>query len=285
MSIAADLHCHTTISDGSDTIPQVIAAAHEAGLQYIAVTNHDTTKGLLQAYREGKTQGITVIGGIEISAFDFKRNRKVHILGYGLQEDSPYLQALCNPLLRARNLLSHEQLAVLREHGYPVTAQEADYYSTDSGVLYKQHIMQVLVDKGMTDSVYSDLYYRVFKNGGIVSRDICYVDAADAVDAVQKDGGYAVLAHPGQLDSWDLVPELAEKGLAGIEKYHPDHTGADCLRAQELAEQYGLFVTGGSDYHGKFSKKPVCIGAYGCSEEEMNFFYKWQAEKPAGRKK
>ena len=95
-----------------------------------------------------------------------------------------------------------------------------------------------------------------FKDGGICDRDIAYVDVRDAVRAIAEDGGMPVLAHPGQQDSYDLVPSLAACGLAGIERHHPDHTPADHARCTQLAERYNLVCTSGSDYHGRFGSIP-----------------------------
>ena len=112
--------------------------------------------------------------------------------------------------------------------------------------------MDALTDEPFTSADYRTLYRSLFKNGGICDRDIEYVDARDAVRAIVEDGGVAVLAHPGQLDSYDLLPDLVDCGLGGIERFHPDHTAADHARCADLAERYNLLCTGGSDYHGRF---------------------------------
>ena len=125
-----------------------------------------------------------------------------------------------------------------------------------STALYKQHIMAALTDEPYVSAAYRALYRSLFKNGGICDRDIAYVDARDAVTAIVEDGGLAVLAHPGQLDSYDMVPALAECGLGGIERFHPDHTPIDHARCANVAERYGLICTGGSDYHGRFGGIP-----------------------------
>lgn len=97
----------------------------------------------------------------------------------------------------------------------------------------------------------------LFKGGGIAQRDIEYVDMRDAVAAIAADGGLPVLAHPGQFDNYEALPALVDAGLAGIEKYHPDHDYRDTQLCEELAARYSLFCTGGSDYHGRFGKVPV----------------------------
>ena len=121
-----------------------------------------------------------------------------------------------------------------------------------SGVIYKQHIMHCLIDDHFTTPLYQELYRTLFKGDGICARDIEYVDAVDAVRAIKADNGFAVLAHPGQLDSYDLIPELVRNGLDGIERNHFDHSREDRRKVDQYANEYGLFQTGGSDFHGDY---------------------------------
>ncbi len=256
----ADLHTHSTMSDGSCTFEELCRQAVDAGLTHFAVTNHDTTRGIDEAQRAGEAADVRVIGGIEVSAYDFDRRRKVHVLGLGLSEDSPALAKLCAPTLAARDANTRWQLDRIVEAGYEVDRAVFERLASASTCAYKQHIMAALTSEPYGAPEYRALYRSLFKGGGVADRDIRYVDARDAVRAIVADGGYPVLAHPGQLDSWDFVPELVACGLAGIEKFHHDHGPADEARAQDLAERFGLFVTAGSDYHGAFGK-PDSIGA------------------------
>lgn len=255
----SDMHVHTTASDGSDTFAEVLMMAIDQRVDRIAFTNHDTTRGLAEAAELGERFGIRVVGGIEVSAYDFGRDRKVHVLGYGLDEGSPVLGALCGPTLDARRANTLWQLDQLVFHGYAVDIERALNLGSASTCLYKQHLMAALTDEPFTSGAYRELYRGLFKGGGICDRDIAYVDARDAVCAIVEDGGVAVLAHPGQLDSYDLVPALVDCGLMGIERNHPDHTRADRARCDALAERFGLVRTGGSDYHGVFGAVP-CVG-------------------------
>lgn len=251
-----DLHVHSTMSDGSDTFEQVLEQAAQRGVERLAFTNHDTTVGLTAARELGERLGVQVVGGIEVSAYDFERGRKVHILGLGVEEGAPALAALCGSTLERRHANSLWQLDRLVEAGYEVDVERALELGRASTCLYKQHLMAALTSEPYPSAAYRTLYRSLFKNGGICDRDIDYVDARDAVRVVVEDGGLAVLAHPGQLDSYDLLPDLVECGLGGIERFHPDHTLADHARCAELAVRYRLVCTGGSDYHGKFGRVP-----------------------------
>lgn len=267
-----DLHIHTDISDGSYNIEDILNMAKKNELTHIAITNHDTVKGLDEAIKLGEKQNIKVIPGIEISAYDFKNNRKVHILGYNFNLEGNNITKLCEPILKARDENSRWQIQKLIENGFDINVKAVEEKSLNSTAIYKQHIMQVLVDKDYTSEIYSELYKRVFKNNGICARDIKYVNAVDAVKAIKNDGGLAVLAHPGQLNSYDMIPELVDNGLDGIEINHHDHTAKDIEITNEYAEKYNLFLTGGTDFHGRYGNIPIAIGDITCPEDVLTIF-------------
>lgn len=247
-----DLHMHSTYSDGSDTLERLFERAKQKGLTHISVVDHDTTSHVRPAKRLAETFGITFIPGIEISAYDFKRNRKVHILGYDFHDETPNIDELCKPLLQRRHLHSLWQLEQIQRAGIKVTLDHVMDHVTDGGILYKQHIMDALIDAPYTSVDYKTLYKSLFKGGGVASGDIRYVDAFKAVKAICADGGYAVVAHPGQLDSFDITEELVSVGLSGIEKIHPDHDMEQVSRIVKIANKHNLFLTGGTDYHGRY---------------------------------
>lgn len=255
-AFSADLHVHSTVSDGSDSAAEILADAAARGLTHAALTNHDTTRGLDEAAAAGLCAGVQVVGGVEISAYDAVRGRKVHVVGLGLCEKSRAVEALCAQTLIRRDANSRWQLDRLLDAGYELDCAFVLQLAQASGVLYKQHIMAGLTSAPFGSDAYTALYRSLFKGDGICARDIAYVDARDAVAAVVADGGYAVLAHPGQLDSWDIVPDLVSCGLSGIEAAHPDHDARDERRARDTAEAHGLFCTAGSDYHGRFGAPP-----------------------------
>lgn len=254
--ICVDLHVHTTVSDGSDTFAEVLSQAKEQGITHLAFTNHDTTAGLDEAITLGAVFGIEVIGGVEISAWDSEHERKVHILGYGLTTESPAVEKLCIPLLKRRDVTTRWQLDRLLGKEYPIDEDKIQAYASASEALYKQHLMAELTDEPYGSEIYQNLYRLLFKGNGLCARDIEYVDARDAVRAIVSDDGVAVLAHPGQLDSYAPVENLVDCGLCGIEKYHPDHGPEDWARCDMLADRFNLVRTAGSDYHGRFGRIP-----------------------------
>ena len=267
-----DLHVHTRISDGSYNTRKILELAKQKGLTHIGITNHDTVVGIEEAIKLGNEIGVKVIPGIEISAYDFKRKRKVHILGYNFNLEAPNITKLCKPILIKRNRNSKVQMERLIYEGYDIDIKYINELSKESKVIYKQHIMDALIQKHYTDSIYSNLYRRLFKNNGICAMDIEYVDYKDAVLSIIEDGGKAVLAHPAQYDSYDIIEDLVSNGLWGIEVNHHCHSEEDRKRIIKIAKENNLVLTGGTDFHGKYNEKNVELGEFICPEETLKFF-------------
>jgi fructose-1,6-bisphosphatase/inositol monophosphatase family enzyme/predicted metal-dependent phosphoesterase TrpH len=226
--------------------------ARERGLDYIGIVDHDLADGLEDAMELGLELGVAVVPGIEISAYDRKRGRKAHLLGFRLAAPAVHVRELCEPMLKARDARTREQVAVLAAAGYPVSLPEVIDAAGEAKVLYKQHIMSVLVRKGVASSYFGAEYRELFGPGGLCAGDIRYADAFDALRAIRADGGVAILAHPGQLDSWELLDELLAAGLDGVELYHESHSLQDHAKVLERTRAWpGLVLAGGSDDHGE----------------------------------
>ncbi|HLR68902.1 PHP domain-containing protein [Virgibacillus alimentarius] len=250
----ADLHVHSNYSDGSDSIKKVMQRARENGVTQISFVDHDTVDGLNEAFELGQKYGMEVVPGVEISAYDFRRNRKVHILGYHYRTDAPHIKKLCQPLLERRHAHSLWQVEQIQAAGYALNKDKIIETAKPSQTVYKQHIMKHLSSPPYPSTAYQQLYKGLFKGNGVASGDIEYVDAFEAVRVISADGGIAVVAHPGQLDSYEIIPELIDVGLKGIERNHHDHTEEDHQKVELLAKRYNLMLTGGTDYHGSFGK-------------------------------
>ncbi len=259
----ADLHIHSTVSDGSFTIPEILERGRQKGLDILAITDHDTLSHWDQIPED---PDLTVIPGIEISAFDYGENLRVHILGYGIR-DRKTVEAFVRPLLEARHENSVRQIEILKKHGWNI--EEEKLQRVDGRFIYKQHIMEYLVRTGQVSGMFGDFYRNVFKNGGICDFDIRYLDSCEAVRVVKEAGGLAVLAHSGQQQNFALIPKLVRSGLAGLELNHPANSEKDKKIISEYAERYGLFLTGGSDFHGKYEKNSADIGEFLSEEGSM----------------
>lgn len=267
-----DLHVHTKISDNSLNYDEVIRLAKRKEISYLAITDHDTTKGLQEAITLGQEIGVNIVPGIEISAYDYQRNKRAHILGLFIEPGHPALNLLCASLVHSRNQASYEMVRKVVAAGYEISWKDVQKYQGGTGV-YKQHIMHALLDKGYCDKIYCDLYKKLFSRGssfdpqGIAYIQLEYVDAQDAIRVVREAGGIAVLAHPGQLSNFEAIDEWVGLGLEGIEVYHPNHNEEDRKMSRQYAQKHNLIMTGGSDFHGFYAEKPVELGCHELDEE------------------
>lgn len=270
-----DLHCHSTFSDGSYGVGDLVGMARKLGIAALAVTDHDSLSQLSEVRRLSRELGYPVLAGVEASAFDRARGRKVHVLAFGLEatpDGSGPLERVVSETLAARVANTLWQAWTLERAGVghggrPLSMGAVLEAARGSTGVYKQHVMEALCGLDYTDGAYQELYVRLFKKGGLACRDIEYPDAAEVVRAIREQGGTAVLAHPGQTCTWEAIPELVAAGLEGIEAFHPDHGDGDVGLALCAAREFGLFVTGGSDYHGRFGA-PASLGAGFVTPEE-----------------
>ncbi|KPU42585.1 inositol-1-monophosphatase [Oxobacter pfennigii] len=269
----ADLHVHTDISDGSESFKEIIIKAKDNGITHVGITNHDTVRCLKEAIEYGKMTGVKVIPGIEISACDSVKNKKVHILGYNFNLEGENIKKLCDAVLIRRQANSIRQINNLIRYGYDIDLERIFKNAKVSGIVYKQHIMTGLTDRNYSHPSFRELYEKLFKNRGICDMDIEYADVYEAVRAVKSDGGIAVLAHPGQLDSYYLIESLVDAGLDGIELYHEDHDEEDVERVLYYGRKHGLILTGGSDYHGCYGTE-IKVGDINSPENYLHHFDK-----------
>lgn len=252
----ADLHIHTTASDGLLTPEQVVQAAHEQGIDVIAITDHDTVEGIAQAAKEAEKYGITVIGGVELSA---EHEPEIHILGYDVDPFHPKLVDLLEQTREQRRLRDEVMLQQLQDQGLPIT-NEMVMELARGGVVGRPHFARALVDIGAANSM-TQAFEKYLLPGcvGYVSR--IRPSAHACITAIRAAGGMAVLAHPRLLgllpyELERLIEALTHKGLQGIEAYSPGNRPGETRRFERLAMRYHLFVTGGSDYHGP--SRPLC---------------------------
>lgn len=248
----ADLHVHSTYSDGSDSVDEVLEQASRHGVNQISFVDHDSVAGWPEIQMLGEKYGVEVIPGIELSAYDFRRDRKVHVLGYDYHPDAPNIKAVCQPTVQQRQAHSLWQMEQINAAGFDLDIAVIRQTAKPSTTIYKQHIMKHLTKAAYSSAEYKQLYKLLFKGSGVASGDIVYMDAFVAVKAIVADGGLAVVAHPGQLNSYDIIQELVKTGLGGIERNHPDHKPLDHQKVEEIAKNYNLVITGGTDYHGSF---------------------------------
>ncbi len=257
-----DLHCHSTASDGALAPRDVVRAAHDAGLTGLALTDHDTVAGCADAQDEAHILGIDFICGIEISC-EYPRPGTLHLLGYGVDPQSPILHDLTRRLIAGRSERNVKIIAALREQGVAITLDEV-LDQSKGGTVGRPHFASILLRKGYVSSV-TEAFKKYLGQTGTAYADKETVSARQAIEMIRQSGGLPVLAHPVQLkkDNFgqltNAVKELVDYGLAGIEVIHSDHREMLIDQLIELANRYDLLPTGGSDFHGS-SKPHVRLG-------------------------
>jgi len=246
-----DLHSHTTESDGTLTPQELVEAAVKAGLEALAITDHDTFAGFDQAATNGAAGALELICGIELST-KF-RNRSVHLLAYFLdnrpsQEFRDWIQHLQD----ARHRRNRELVAKLQGQGFNLTLDEV--YRLGGTLPGRPHFATILVSKGYFPSIQQAFDECLSETGNCyISRD--EPSFTEAVRRVNESRGFPSLPHPIRVSRDPRVlerylREMRELGLRGIEVYHSDHSAADTELHRDLATRLGLAMTGGSDFHG-----------------------------------
>jgi hypothetical protein len=272
--VRIDLHTHSTASDGTSDPAELVREAAEAGLDVVALTDHDTTSGWAAAI-EALPPGLTLVPGAELScrwygadpsgaatAGQFDPPISLHMLAYLFDPAEPELVAEMARVRQGRETRAERMVELLRAGGLDVTWDEIQG-NASGGTVGRPHLAQALIRRGLVNTV-SEAFapewlgerYRLPKPDTDVFR---------AVALVQQAGGVAVFAHPrasmrGRIVPDSLIEELAAVGLFGLEVDHADHSPEERVHVRALAERLGLVATGSSDFHG--TNKTVKLGAH-----------------------
>jgi 3',5'-nucleoside bisphosphate phosphatase len=246
-----DLHTHSLASDGTQSPAGVVAAAAEAELDVLALTDHDTTKGWNEAADAAALHGIALVRGIEISCQH--EGVSIHLLGYLQDPESP---GLLEELQRSRQgrWTRVQRMVKLLSRDLDLGWDDVLEHVDPGATLGRPHIADALVAKGIVasrDQAFADYLY----TGSPYFAPHYAPDPVRAVRLLREAGGVAVMAHPfasrrGRVVDDSVIEAMAEAGMAGLEVNHRDHSGKEVRRGLDLAESLGLFVTGSSDYHG-----------------------------------
>ncbi|MFF7563993.1 PHP domain-containing protein [Streptomyces pseudovenezuelae] len=256
-----DLHCHSTASDGTDTPAELVRNAAAAGLDVVAITDHDTTRGYGEAMA-ALPAGLTLVTGAELSCrID---GVSLHMLAYLFDPEEPELLAERELVRDDRVPRARGMVARLQDLGVPVTWEQVARIAGD-GSVGRPHVATALVELGVVASVDDAFTGDWLADGGRAYVEKHETDPFEAIRLVKGAGGVTVFAHPGAGKRGRTVPEsaiaeMAAAGLDGIEVDHMDHDADTRVRLRGLAADLGLLVTGSSDYHG--SRKTVALGEY-----------------------
>lgn len=283
--MAADLHCHTKLSDGSVGIEDIIQIAQKSGIDTIAITDHDCLAGTVRGQVIGKRYGVNVIPGVEISGFDFAAGKQVHILCY-LADSPNRLEGICKRTSVARKRAGQIMMLKVASR-FPITSDFIIGHASGSTNLYKQHIMHALMDAGYTDRIFGNLYHALFDADSEtnVLAPTKYPDVKEVIEEIHGAGGIAILAHPAKFDNFDEIEEYVELGLDGVEVWSPSATENDIQALTAICKKNKLLMTGGSDFHGIYGDSTVTLGSYATPKENLDKLLGYKAKKKRAQRK
>ena len=242
-----DLHTHTTASDGTYAPRELVAEAASRGVRVLAITDHDSTEGLAEAFEEAARRlPLEIVPGIEINC-DVE-GAEIHVLGYLMDWQAPWFQDFCLEQRRERRARIHRMVERLSALGMSLDADEV-FAIVKEGSAGRPHVAQAMVARGYVKTVREafDKYLGSGKPGHVPRKK---VTPDDAVRVIRKAGGVPVFAHPGLADRDELIPGLIAAGLMGLECYYTEHSAAQRATYLQLCKDHDLVATGGSDFHG-----------------------------------
>ena len=239
-----DLHTHSDFSDGTCVPEEVVRAALKAGVSVFSLTDHDTTAGVAQAAAACETHHLRFVTGVEIST---REHDHLHFVGYNVDLSNPEFQTFLAQNRQNRRERIRRIIAQLQQAGINLT--EEDVFSRAPNTVSRAHVADALKAKGLAQTR-QDGFRKYLLPGCVGYVPSAGVSAVEAIQHIKHAGGLAVIAHPGLVaNDWNF-PTWTQAGLDGIEVFYPAHTYALKQDLLALARKYGLFCTGGSDYHG-----------------------------------
>lgn len=271
--MSIDLHIHSNYSDGSLPPERVVDSAMEVGLTAIAITDHDNilSHGIASKYLKeiGKESELELIPGIEVNTI--WKGYEVHVLGYYMDLDSKPLDDLIKHQQNARVVQTRAILENLRKEGINIHMEDIEKLTAPEGSIGRPHLAKALTSKGGVNSMV-EAYSTYINDESSTYVQRKTVSPHEAVEVIYEAKGVPVVAHPYDIDvAEDLIKELMNYGLRGIEAYHRKHSPAMIEYYSSLAEELGLIVTGGSDCHGPRPNGHLFMG--------KNFIPDWILEK------
>jgi predicted metal-dependent phosphoesterase TrpH len=230
--------------------------AVKTGLAAIAITDHDTLDGIPQAIKAGSKDNVEVIPGIELTAE--WEGSEFHILGYFVNYEEPWFKSILEDVKRDRVERVKEMIRRLKEFGMDISLKEV-LRLAPHGSVGRLHLAMVMHRRGHISTV-AEAFQRYIGDGGPAYVGRFRFSPTEAIRIITKADGVPVLAHPFIPGKDEIIPQLKEAGLKGIEVLYPEHTSSQRSHYQDLAREYSLLITGGSDFHGQ-AKPHIILGA------------------------
>lgn len=261
--MTADLHIHSTCSDGTDKPDKIVEMAAAAGLSCLALTDHDSIDGLAQATEQGRRLGVEVIPGIELTTES--PNREIHILGYYFDPGQPEFLAILKKIQQSR--VERIKKMVKKLNSLKIDLEVEDVLTLSDGKTPgRPHVARALINQGQVKSI-KEAFDRYLETRGPAYVPHYKLKPVEAIHLIRAAGGIPVLAHPLISNCDELIVELKKEGLGGVEAYYSGYTPATTERYVMLAQDNGLLVTGGSDFHGQDSGRENQLGSVKLPEQ------------------
>lgn len=249
----ADLHLHSHFSDGTYSPEEIVAHGERFGLAALALTDHDSVEGCARMTAACETAGIEFIPGAELTAE--QAGNELHLLGYFLDRHNPKLLAEIAKFQTVRQNRIREMVARLNAVNIPLSA-DAVFALANCRSPGRPHVARALVNARLCRSL-DEAFERFLKKDRPAWVPKMKMSALDAIELIHQAGGLAVMAHPGLNRTDEVIPEMVEAGLDGIECFHTKHTPTMSARYLAFADRFHLLVTGGSDCHGLSKGRPL----------------------------
>lgn len=278
-NIFADLHIHSTASDGLYSPKDLLVFAHQVGLSVVALTDHDTVSGLPEARETSEELGITLVSGIEISCGWEGRDSSVHVLGLYIDENSIGIRELLAEQKQQRYIRAFKIVDLLEKQGIDVSELREAFKNSPEKVIGRPHIARFLLEKGHI-SDFQEAFTRYLSRGkpAYVPKESVLPEIG--VSTIHQAGGFAVLAHPGLIPDWETVwKRISHLQWDGIEVYYAEHSKKQIKKFSALARQRNMFCSGGSDFHGDHGKHLGRLGKFGLTQERYQEIIVKCAEK------
>ena len=257
-----DLHLHSTKSDGTETPEELVSHGRRIGLSAMALTDHDTMGGAAEFLASCRTQGMTGIAGIEISAAVEEGPGTLHILGFGMNPEHPLVKENLGRVLDGRAWRNEQMLSKLNELGLALEWADVQACAGEE-VVGRPHVAQALINRGYVSSV-EEAFDRYLAKGRPAYADRFRLYPAEGIRMIREAGGVAVIAHPFTWEADEPKLEaglvaLKAMGLAGVEAAYSEYGPERTVALLRMAKKHGLLTTGGSDYHG-LAKPDIALG-------------------------
>jgi predicted metal-dependent phosphoesterase TrpH len=277
-SIFADLHVHSSASDGILSPEELVDAAIAKGLKVMAVTDHDTLAGVVPAREYAMNKSLKVVAGIELSCGWEGRDASIHVVGLFVDESASSLVELLEEQKNYRFCRALKIVDLLEKTGLDVSELRQRFETSSDRVLGRPHVARFLMEKGYI-SEFQQAFDKYLSRGcpAYVPKD--HVEPELGIEAIHKAGGIAIIAHPGLIPDWDKVWQRIENmPWDGIETYYSEHTNSQVKKFAEIVSERAWISSGGSDYHGDYGKHVDRLGRYGLEKNQYENLLEWCRE-------